>query len=107
MILLHHQVVEYPAPSLSLTDRIGLALVNSSNVLDAIEPHASRCLVLHGHWHRDWIGTSGDVVLCSAPSVTLGSHGEEKYRGRFYIHEFSTGAEGRIRLTTTARVNVS
>src|SRR5262249_35589710 len=29
MILLHHQVVEYPAVSISLMDRIGLALVNA------------------------------------------------------------------------------
>ena len=73
IILLHHQVVEYPVSSISLTDRIGLALVNAPDVLSAIAPYASRCLVLHGHRHRDWIGTCRDVVLCSAPSVTMGS----------------------------------
>jgi 3',5'-cyclic AMP phosphodiesterase CpdA len=107
MILLHHQVVEYPVASISLTDRIGLALVNAPDVLAAIAPHASRCLVLHGHRHRDWIGTYRDVVLCSAPSVTLGSQGKEKYRGSFHVHEFAIGAEGGIRLTTTERVKVS
>jgi 3',5'-cyclic AMP phosphodiesterase CpdA len=107
MILLHHQVVEYPVTSISLTDRIGLALVNAPDVLAAIAPHASRCLVLHGHRHRDWIGTCQDVVLCSAPSVTMGSQGEGTYRGSFHVHEFAVGAGGGIRLTATERVNVS
>jgi hypothetical protein len=106
MILLHHQVVEYPVASISLTDRIGLALVNAPDVLAAIAPHASRCLVLHGHRHRDWIGTCQDVVLCSAPSVTMGSQGEGTYRGSFHIHEFAIGG-GNIRLTATERVKVS
>jgi 3',5'-cyclic AMP phosphodiesterase CpdA len=107
MILLHHQVVEYPVASISLTDRVGLALVNAPDVLAAIAPHASRCLVLHGHRHRDWIGTCQDVVLCSAPSVTMGSQGEGMYRGSFHIHEFAIGAGGGIRLTGTERVKVS
>jgi hypothetical protein len=107
MILLHHQIVEYPMPSISLTDRIGLALVNAPDVLAAIAPHASRCLVLHGHRHIDWIGTCRDVVLCSAPSVTLGSSGKEKHRGSFHVHEFAIGADGGIRLTTTESVKVS
>ena len=106
MILLHHQVVEYPVASISLTDRIGLALVNAADVLAAIAPHASRCVVLHGHRHRDWIGTCQDVVLCSAPSVTMGSQGG-MYRGSFHVHEFAIGAGGSIRLTATERVKVS
>ena len=104
LILLHHQVVEYPEASISLSDRIGLALVNAPDVLAAIAPHASRCLVLHGHRHRDWIGTCQDVVLCSAPSVTLGS--QEDHRGSFHVHEFALGAGGGIRLTATERVKV-
>jgi hypothetical protein len=72
-----------------------------------IARHASRCLVLHGHRHRHWIGTSGDMVLCSTPSVTLGSHGEEKYRGSFYIHEFSTGAEEPIGRQQASAARVS
>ena len=86
--------------SISLTDRIGLALVNAPDVLAAIAPHASRCLVLHGHRHRDWIGTCQNVVLCSAPSVTMGSQWE-KTRGSFHVHEFALGAGGGIRLTAT------
>ena len=108
MILLHHQVVEYPVASISLRYRIGLALVNAPDVLAAIAPYASRVLILHGHRHTDWIGTCGDVVLCSAPSASLGSsHGAEKYRGSFHVHEIASGADGGIRLITTQRVKVA
>ena len=87
IILLHHHVVEYPVPSVSLRDRIGLALVNAPAVLATIAPHASRIVVLHGHRHRDWIGAWGDVVLCSAPSAALGADRADKYRGSFHIHD--------------------
>jgi hypothetical protein len=104
LILLHHQVVEYPVPGISLSDRVGLALMNASDVLAAIAPDASRTLILHGHRHVDWIGATGDTVLCSAPSVTLGP---EKYRGRFTIHEFVLGTNGSIQLTANERVKVT
>lgn len=108
IILLHHQIVEYPVASISLRYRIGLALVNAPDVLAAIAPYASRVLILHGHRHTDWIGTCGDVVLCSAPSVSLGSsHGEEKYRGSFHIHDLAFRADGSLQLTTTERVKVA
>lgn len=106
IILLHHQVVEYPVASISLTDRIGLALVNAPDVLKAIAPHASRCLVLHGHRHRAWIGVSRGVVLCSAPSTTMGSEDVDRCRGSFYIHKIAVGAGGSIRLMTPERVSV-
>jgi 3',5'-cyclic AMP phosphodiesterase CpdA len=104
LILLHHQIVEYPVPGISLGDRVGLALMNASDVLAAISPHASRTLVLHGHRHVDWIGATGNTVLCSGPSVTLGP---DKYRGRFTIHEFTVGDNGSIRLTANERVKVT
>ena len=104
LILLHHQIVEYPVPGISLGDRVGLALMNASDVLAAISPHASRLLVLHGHRHVDWIGTTGNTVLCSGPSVTLGP---EKYRGRFTIHEFAVGDSGSVRLTKNERIKVA
>src|SRR5215471_3238846 len=63
LILLHHQVVEYPVPGISLSDRVGLALMNAADVLAAITPYASRTLVLHGHRHVDWIGSTGNTVL--------------------------------------------
>jgi 3',5'-cyclic AMP phosphodiesterase CpdA len=107
LILLHHQVVEYPLTSIGLRDRIGLALVNAPDVLAAIAPHAHRTLVLHGHRHRDWIGICGGVVLCSAPSTALGSYGGEMYQGSFHIHEIDTGVGGSVRLIDTERVKVT
>jgi 3',5'-cyclic AMP phosphodiesterase CpdA len=105
IILLHHHIIEHPGDSVSLRERIGLALVNAPDVLAALAPHAARVLVLHGHRHRDWIGAYGEVVLCSAPSTVLGSDGEDKYRGCFHLHELAFGG-GRVQLTRTERVNV-
>ena len=103
IILLHHQVVEYPVASISrLRDRIGLALVNAPDVLAAIAPHAARVMVLHGHRHRDWTGNCGDVLLCSAPSVSLGS---DDYQGSFHLHELARGSDS-IQLTATQNVKV-
>jgi 3',5'-cyclic AMP phosphodiesterase CpdA len=107
LVLLHHQVVEYPLASIGLRDRIGLALINAPDVLAAIAPHAHRTLVLHGHRHRDWIGICGGVILCSAPSTALGSYDGEMYQGSFHIHELDTGMGGSVRLITTERVKVT
>jgi 3',5'-cyclic AMP phosphodiesterase CpdA len=107
LILLHHQIVEYPLTSISLRDRIGLALINAPDVLAALTPHARRILVFHGHRHRDWIGDCGGVVLCSAPSVALGSYGDEKYKGSFHIQELAFEEARGLRLTTTERVKVA
>jgi 3',5'-cyclic AMP phosphodiesterase CpdA len=107
IIALHHQIVEYPVPSVSLHERVGLALVNASDVLAAIEPYASRTIVLHGHRHWDWIGTCGGVVLCSAPSTMLGSQTGEKRVGSFHVHELAFGAPGRNCLMKTECVKVA
>jgi len=106
IILLHHQVVEYPVVSTKLRDRIGLALINAPDVLAAIAPHASRVVVLHGHRHKDWIGTCGKVVLCSAPSAALGCD-KEMYQGSFNVHEFSLATDGGMQLTGTRHVKVA
>jgi hypothetical protein len=76
-------------------------------VLAAMAPHARRILVLHGHRHRDWIGACSGVVLCSAPSVTMGSYGSEIYRGSFHVHHFAFPKGGGIRLSCTERVQVA
>lgn len=104
IILLHHQVVEYPVQSIPLKDRIGLALVNAPDLLATVVPHASRILILHGHRHRDWIGTCGEVVLCSAPSVTMGCEGVDENHGSFHIHEVAIETGGRIHLAATQRI---
>jgi hypothetical protein len=107
LILLHHQVVEYPLASIGLRERIGLALVNAPDLLAALGPHAERIAVLHGHRHRDWIGVCGRVVLCSAPSAMLGGDDADGYRGSFRIHEFAVAAGAGLRLTASERVAVS
>jgi 3',5'-cyclic AMP phosphodiesterase CpdA len=106
IVVLHHQVVEYPVALISLRDRIGLALVNASDVLAAIGPYAANLIVLHGHRHRDWIGTCGNLVLCSAPSAALGSQSGMEDRA-FRVHDLSFGADGSIRLVRTERVKVA
>ena len=101
VILLHHQIVEYPVGSITLLDRIGLALVNAPDVLAALRPHAARIIVMHGHRHTDWVGTCGDIVLCSAPSVTLGS--QESGLGSFHVNELAVGPDGKVELVTNIR----
>jgi len=106
LILLHHQIVEYPVASISLRERIGLALINAPDLVAVLAPHARRVIVLHGHRHRDWIGVCGNIVLCSAPSTSLGAADVDKYHGSFHIHQLSVESSG-LRLTATERVSVS
>jgi hypothetical protein len=106
LVLLHHQVVEYPLASVSLRERIGLALINAPDLVAVLAPHSRRVIVLHGHRHRDWIGVCGNLVLCSAPSASLGADGVDKYRGSFHIHQLAVAAE-RLQLIATERVRVS
>jgi 3',5'-cyclic AMP phosphodiesterase CpdA len=106
IIMLHHHVVEYPVGSVNLGDRIALSLMNAPDVLSAIGRHASRVVIFHGHRHHDWIGTKDGVVLCSGPSVALGSVGPELYRGSFHVNELALTGEG-LRLTSSERVRVS
>jgi 3',5'-cyclic AMP phosphodiesterase CpdA len=107
IILLHHHVVEYPVGSVKLADRIALSLMNAPDVLAALARHASHVVIFHGHRHHDWIGTAGDVVLCSAPSVSLGSVGPDLYRGSFHVNELALTGGGAVRLTSSERVMVS
>jgi len=107
IVLLHHAIVEYPCVSMRLRDRIGLALVNAPDIVATIAPYAARVLVFHGHRHKDWIGTCGEVVLCSAPSAALGSDEHEEFEGQFHIHELTLTASGGILLGATQHVKVA
>jgi len=107
IILLHHHVVEYPDSSVKLSDRIALSLMNGTDLLFAIARHSSRVVIFHGHRHRDWIGTSGGVMLCSAPSVALGSVGPDLYHGSFHLNELAMSGTGNVRLTSCERIRVS
>jgi hypothetical protein len=106
LILLHHHVVEYPVRSTTLKARIALSLMNAPDLLSAVAAHASRVVIFHGHRHHDWIGTKGDVVLCSAPSVALGSIGPHRHRGSFRVNELALVGGGAIRLNSSERVMV-
>ena len=64
-------------------------------------------MIFHGHRHHDWIGTKGDVVLCSAPSVALGSVGVDKFRGSFHVNELALTDGGNLRLMSSERVMVA
>lgn len=64
-------------------------------------------MIFHGHRHDDWIGTKGGVVLCSAPSVALGSVGPDLYRDSFHVNELALPGGGEMRLTSSERVRVS
>lgn len=106
IIALHHHVVEYPIPAIGLHERIGLALVNAPDVLDIIAGHGASVVMLHGHRHRDWIGSSGGITLCSAPSATLGSYNVDTRCGSFHVYELASGTGRELRLTTVERVTV-
>ena len=106
LILLHHQVVEYPMASIGLRERIGLALINAPDLVTAIAPHARRVIVFHGHRHRDWIGVCGQTVVCSAPSTSLGCNSADGYHGSFYLHQLAAGPDS-LSLVATDRVEVS
>jgi hypothetical protein len=105
LVLLHHQVVEYPTAAISLRERIGLALIDAPHLTAVLAPHARRVIVLHGHRHRDWVGVSGNLVLCSAPSTSLGADGMDKYHGSFHIHRLVVASDN-VRLVATERVSV-
>lgn len=107
IIALHHQVVEYPVATVSLRDRIGLALINAPDFLAAIRPYARQIVVLHGHRHTDWIGTYGGAVLCSAPSAALGAQPDPQYRGCFRLHSLGFDGDGGISLLGSERIYVS
>jgi hypothetical protein len=94
----------FPLVSISLRERIGLALINAPDLVAVLAPHSRRVIVLPGHRHRDWIGVCGNIVLCSAPS--LGTDSVDKYRGSFRIHQLLAKAGG-LQLIATERVRVS
>ena len=81
--------------------------LRANDVLAAIEPYASRTLVLYGHRHWDWIGTCGGVVFCSAPSASLGSQTGGKRVGSFRIHDLAFDAHGHTSLMRTEKVKVA
>ncbi len=107
ILLVHHHIVEYPIPSLGLDERIGVALVNAPDVLREIARHDTPVLVLHGHRHRDWIGTRGDMLVCSAPSVTLGDKGSTTEVGSFSLFDVEVTGNKRLQMSAFQRVAIA
>src|SRR5262249_27070172 len=107
IIAVHHHLVEYPIRGLGLEERAGVVLVNASDVLRVIARCHGPVVMLHGHRHRDWIGTRGPAVLCSAPSVTLGDRGSQRSDGSFSIYNIVLASDGRVQLPSVDRVSVA
>jgi hypothetical protein len=107
IIAVHHHLVEYPIRGLGLQERAGVVLVNASDVLRLIAGCDRPVVILHGHRHRDWIGTRGGAVLCSAPSVTLGDRGSQRHEGSFSIYDIVLAPDGRAQVASVDRVSVA
>jgi hypothetical protein len=91
--------------SISLRERIGLALINAPDLVAVLAPHARHVIVLHGHRHTDSSSVCGDIILCSAPSTSLGSNGIDKYQGSFHIHRLSATTDRLQPVTTEPSVS--
>ena len=106
LVALHHQVTEYAEFGIPLKERFGLSLINAPDLLASIGKRARQAVVLHGHRHRNWVGTCGDLKLCSVPSSTLGAHDAKYGPGLFHLHEIALDEADRISVATTETVVV-
>ncbi|CAH0145078.1 metallophosphoesterase [Roseomonas sp. CECT 9278] len=104
LVALHHHLMEYPRPGAALAERIGTALVNGHWVLGRLRRVAARVLVLHGHRHFDWMGTSGALRIASAPSPVMGA--PDRPEGRFWIHALAPSADGGLAMLAPRPVAV-
>jgi 3',5'-cyclic AMP phosphodiesterase CpdA len=104
VVLIHHHIVDYPIPSIPLSERIGVALINATDVLKAIACHGAPVVVMHGHRHRAWVGTCGQVSVCSAPSVSLGSKSADTPRGGFHVYDLRASGHGGLEVTASERI---
>ena len=107
LILLHHQVVEYPILGISLQERVALALTNAPELVGAIGKGARRAAIFHGHRHRDWIGSCGELALCSAASATLGAHGDATGLGVFHFYDVAVDDRRNVKIVHSERVTVA
>lgn len=102
---LHHHLVEYPEPSARLSERIGTSLINGHSFVRRLRKLADRCVVMHGHRHRDWAGECAGVRILSAPSPVMGVADGRPHA--FYIHRLAAGSDRRLRLLEPEKVVVS
>ena len=102
VIALHHHVVEYPSPAKALSERIGTALINGSSLVRRLQKLKGRAMLMHGHRHTQWIGTSGDLIIVSAPSPVMDARDTDDTH--FFIHTLAAGGDGRIALLEPEKI---
>jgi hypothetical protein len=105
IIALHHHVAEYPKPPKALSERIGTALVNGSWFVRELQALGRRAIAMHGHRHVDWIGTSGKLVVVSAPSPVMEVTNERPTL--FYVHRLAPGEDGSLLLMEPETVRLA
>jgi hypothetical protein len=105
LIALHHHPVEYPHPTVALSQRIGTALINGGSFMRRLRPLAGRVVLMHGHRHIDWIGECAGLLIVSAPSPVMGA--TDDLATYFYIHTLAAEPHGKLRLLNPQRVTIA
>lgn len=105
IVALHHHVAEYPKPPKALSERIGTALVNGSWFVRQLQQLGRRAIAMHGHRHVDWIGTSGSLVVVSAPSPVMEATNDRPTL--CYIHRLAPGPDGSLLLLKPETVHLA
>jgi hypothetical protein len=104
ILALHHHLVEYPAPSVAFSERIGTALVNGTWFVRQLQSLGGRIVAMHGHRHVDWIGECGGVRIISAPSPVMEGTNDEP--ARFHVQVLAAGPGGQLCLLAPEHVDV-
>ena len=104
IIALHHHAVEYPTPAKALSERIGTVLINGSYVVRRLQRLGGRAVLMHGHRHTEWVGTSGNLIIVSAPSPVMDATDTDDTH--FFIHTLATGKDGRIALLEPEKITL-
>jgi hypothetical protein len=104
IVALHHHVVEYPALTKLLSERIGTALVNGNWFIRRLKALGGRAVLMHGHRHIDWIGQCAGLSIISAPSPVMDATDDaDTY---FYIHSLALKEDGALAMFRPERVDV-
>jgi hypothetical protein len=105
IVALHHHVAEYPKPPKALSERIGTALVNGSWFVRQLQQLGRRAIAMHGHRHVDWIGTSGSLIVVSAPSPVMEATNDKPTL--CYLHRLAPGPEGSLLLLEPETIHLA
>jgi hypothetical protein len=97
-------VVEYPNPAKALSERIGTALINGSALVRRLQRLKGRAILMHGHRHTEWIGTSGDLIIVSAPSPVMDARDADDTH--FFIHTLEASGDGRVALLEPEKITL-